>query len=115
MSLFSSSEEIKNVAALADENGEVSKEEFVEYANNSEFFHKRLDRNNPNSIAAKEAKATSAFKAFDKDNDGFITKEEFARISKKLNKDQVDAVFKKFDRDQDGVLSLQEFQKMFKK
>ena len=34
-----SSEEIKNFAALADENGEVTKEEFFEYANNSEFFH----------------------------------------------------------------------------
>ena len=93
----------------------MTKEEFVQYANNSEFFIKRLDKNNKTSAAAKEARAKSAFKAFDKDNDGFITKEEFSKISLKLSKEQVDTVFKKFDRDQDGVLSLQEFQKMLKK
>lgn len=35
------------------------------------------------------AKAERAFKLFDKDNDGYITKEEFQKISKKLNKEQV--------------------------
>ena len=34
------------------------------------------------------AKAERAFKLFDKDNDGYITKEEFQKISKKLNKQQ---------------------------
>ena len=49
------------------------------------------------------------------DNDGFITKEEFAKISKKLNRDQVEAVFAKFDKDGDGNLSFEEFKKMLKK
>ena len=35
------------------------------------------------------SKAERAFKLFDKDNDGFITIEEFQQISKKLNKQQV--------------------------
>ena len=34
-------------------------------------------------------KAERAFKLFDKDNDGYITKEEFQKISTKLNKEQV--------------------------
>ena len=34
-------------------------------------------------------KAERAFKLFDKDNDGFITKDEFQKISKKLSRDQV--------------------------
>ena len=36
------------------------------------------------------AKAERAFKIFDKDHDGYITKEEFTKISKKLNKQQVE-------------------------
>ena len=35
------------------------------------------------------AKAERAFKLFDKDNDGYITKVEFQKISEKLDKSQV--------------------------
>ena len=51
-----------------------------------------LDKSDGDSMASKReavAKAERAFKIFDKDNDGFITKEEFQKISKKLNKEQV--------------------------
>ncbi len=43
-------------------------------------------------------KSILVFKVFDKDNDGFITKDEFQKISKKLSKDQIEAVFAKFDK-----------------
>ena len=49
------------------------------------------DKTDHDSMASKReavAKAERAFKLFDKDNDGFITKEEFQKISKKLNKQQ---------------------------
>ena len=59
--------------------------------------------------------AERAFKLFDKDNDGYITKQEFQKISKKLNKEQIDAVFNKFDKNGDGVLSFEEFRKMLNK
>ena len=39
------------------------------------------------------AKAERAFKLFDKNNDGYITKEEFQKISKKLDKQQVSRFF----------------------
>ena len=110
--------EVEKVAAIADDDGEVTREEFVNYAKHSEFFKGQMDKNSVDSVAAKQeaiAKAERAFKVFDKDNDGFITKEEFAKISKKLNKDQVDAVFNKFDKDGDGVLSFEEFKKMLNK
>jgi Ca2+-binding EF-hand superfamily protein len=45
-----------------------------------------------NSISSRREasnKAEMAFKVFDKDNDGFITKDEFQKISKKLSKCQV--------------------------
>ena len=49
------------------------------------------DKTDHDSMASKReavAKAERAFKLFDKDNDGYITKEEFQKISKKLNKQQ---------------------------
>ena len=45
-----------------------------------------LDKNDSDSMASKRdavSKAERAFKLFDKDNDGFITIEEFQQISKK--------------------------------
>ena len=78
----------------------------------------QLDKNDGDSMAAKReaiAKAERAFKLFDKDNDGYITKDEFQKISKKLNREQIEAVFAKFDRDGDGVLSFEEFRRMLNK
>ena len=51
-----------------------------------------VDKSDGESMASKReavAKAERAFRLFDKDNDGYITKEEFQKISKKLNKEQV--------------------------
>ena len=113
-----SQDEVAKISALADEDDEVTKEEFMHYAKNSDFFKAQMDKSSANSMAAKEeaiAKAERAFKVFDKDNDGFITKDEFAKISKKLNRDQVNAVFNKFDKDVDGVLSFEEFRRMLNK
>ena len=41
------------------------------------------------STAEKEAKADIAFKVFDKNHDGYITKEEMLKTSKNLTKKQV--------------------------
>lgn len=108
-------EEVEKVSHLANEDGEVTKDEFLNYAKHSNFFKTQMDKNSSDTMAGKQeaiAKAERAFKLFDKDNDGYITKEEFAKISKKLNKDQVEAVFNKFDKDGDGVLSFEEFRSM---
>lgn len=111
-------DEIEKVSQLANDDGEVTKDEFVQYAKNSEFFKSQMDKNDQDSLGAKReaiAKAERAFKLFDKDNDGFITKDEFQKISKKLNREQIEAVFAKFDKDGDGVLSFEEFRKMLNK
>jgi len=108
-------QEVSKLSDIADENGEVTKDEFMNYAKHSQFFKDQLNRTDCDSMASKReavAKAERAFKLFDKDNDGYITKAEFQKISKKLNKQQIEAVFKKFDRDKDGVLSFEEFRKM---
>ena len=40
-------------------------------------------------------KAQMAFKLYDKDKDGYITKAEMVKLSKNLTKEQVEKVFKK--------------------
>merc|ERR1711862_882446 len=74
-----SPDEVEKVQHLADEEGEVSKDEFLK---------SQMDKNSSDTMAGKQeaiAKAERAFRLFDKDNDGYTTKEEFAKISKKLN------------------------------
>jgi len=56
-----------------------------------------------------------AFKLYDRDKDGYITKAEMIKISKTLTKEQVEKAFSKFDTDGDGKLSYEEFKKMMNK
>jgi len=60
-------------------------------------------------------KAEMAFKLYDKDKDGYITKAEMTKLSKTLTKEQIDKAFKRFDSDGDGRLSYNEFKKMMHK
>ena len=53
------------------------------------------DKNN----AKKPDNTELAFKLYDKDKDGFITKSEMSKVSKKLSKDQVDKVMRYTDDD----------------
>jgi Ca2+-binding EF-hand superfamily protein len=52
---------------------------------------------------------------YDKDKDGYITKNEMEKLSKNLSKEQIDKVFARFDADGDGKLSYAEFRKMMNK
>lgn len=85
--------------------------------------------------ADKSQKAETAFKLFDKNRDGYITREEFTKVftfyywdvnilgdvyyhlqvSKKLTPEQIEAVFAKFDANGDGRLSMDEFRLMMSK
>ena len=61
---------------LANHEGEVTKDEFLNYAKHSEFFKTQLDKTASDSLAHKEeaiAKAERAFRLFDKDNDGYLS------------------------------------------
>ena len=59
--------------------------------------------------------AELAFKLYDKDKDGYITKGEMEKLSKNLTKEQIEKVFARFDADGDGRLSYAEFRKMMNK
>ena len=84
--------------------------------------------------ADKSQKTETAFRLFDKNKDGYITREEFnkvdesselkpicsivnviSQVSKKLNGKQIEAVFAKFDANGDGRLSMEEFRQMMEK
>ena len=88
--------------------------------------------NAPKMDSAKQAEL--AFKLYDKDKDGYITKSEMEKLSKTLSKEQIEKVtskkvnffssplvkrnfkvFARFDADGDGRLSWSEFRKMMNK
>merc|ERR1712062_398635 len=93
-------EEIMQIMQEADKDhdGKISREEFVG------------PERPPKKGLGTDAKAELAFNVFDKNHDGYITKNEMLRGSKNLTKGQVEAVFKQNDNNQDGKLTLEEFQ-----
>ena len=59
----------------------------------------------------KPASAEKQFKQRDKDEDGFLSLEEFKSVIKKEDmKEQADKWFKNRDKDGDGKLSFEEFE-----
>ena len=54
-------------------------------------------------------KAKLAFNAYDRNRDGFLTKAELKKTSKKMTEAQIEAVFEKYDRNKDGKLDFEEF------
>lgn len=124
-------EELEVFSGLVDDNGEIAKHDLIVQSKQSSFWKGNMDlKNKPGSHSTKAeainsaknvevmnktdrtGKADTAFKLFDKNKDGFITREEFAQVSKKLTKKQIDAVFAKFDGNGDGRLSREEFQQL---
>merc|ERR1712083_1035804 len=108
--------EVARLTAFADEDGQVTKDDFKTYCKHSELFQS-LDKNQDGVVSDLEmtSKTQLAFKALDKNSDGFISKREFNEISKSLTKEQIAEVLAKFDQDGDGELSYAEFKKLLKK
>lgn len=105
----------------ADHSGTVSAHEFCT----------ALDRLSPGAFVAVEKKVEhlglkfrqqglsfyDAFRVFDRDGDGALTREEWQRASRhlapELTQDGVEAIFRRFDADGDGLMSLGEFSTFF--
>ena len=51
----------------------------------------------------------AAFKAMDRNKDGYITKGELKLAKKKMSMKEVDATIKDYDLDNDGKLNYEEF------
>ena len=93
----------------------------------------KLNEERPKPDTSRQAEI--AFRLYDKDKDGYITKSEMEKLSKTLTKvsfqflqlcstflkralyfqEQIDKVFSRFDADGDGRLSYAEFRKMMNK
>ena len=57
-------------------------------------------------------KTEIAFKLADKNQDGYIDKEEFEKMAKTLPKDKVEKVFQMCDKNNDGRMDFEEFKIM---
>ena len=56
-----------------------------------------------------------AFRIIDSDDDGYIDRAEFAKVSKNLSEKQIDKIWAKLDLDGDGKISIAEFYEMMNK
>jgi len=59
----------------------------------------------------KDVHSEDAFKAMDKNKDGFITKGELKLAKKNIGMKEIDGVIKQYDIDKDGKLNMDEFKK----
>jgi len=107
-------EEVQKIVDAADKDGTglLTEKEFV----NSQAVGDAMENVNeerPKPDTSRQAEI--AFRLYDKDKDGYITKSEMEKLSKNLSKEQIDKVFARFDQDGDGRLSYAEFRKMMNK
>lgn len=110
-------EDVQKIVDAADKDGTglLTEKEFVNSSAVGEAMEDKPgdDKAQPPRDAGKQAEI--AFRLYDKDKDGFITKSEMEKLSKNLSKEQIDKVFARFDADGDGRLSYAEFRKMMNK
>ena len=81
--------------------------------NYTEFLASTIE----NKVYLKEDKMFEAFRAFDKDGSGKISKQEIKQILRIQVEDEslIDDMIKKFDTDNDGEIDYNEFLKMMEK
>ena len=82
------------------------------------FKEKDLDTDGAMSyeeFIGKDTKMALAFKAIDKNGDGYLSKTEFRKICPNMTEEQVENAFTKFDKDKTGRINFNEFCSMLKK
>jgi len=107
-------EERNKLVNVSDGKGQLSKAAFIEYCKTFSYF-KKGDRNKNIPKINNDNRHEVAFKALDSNNDGFISKAEFAKLMKNMSMDQVGVVMGKFDNDSDGLLDIDEFKSLMNK
>lgn len=116
-------------AADKDKSGRISLDEWMEVLRSSgqdvtrseviEVFREK-DRDLSGTMSFEEfcgheTRNELAFKAIDKNGDGFISKSEFKRICPNMSKEQIDRAFAKFDKDETGRINYREYCEMLNK
>jgi len=114
--------EKSKIDKLSDDQGKIARDDFVTYAKTCgsvKDYVDKIDREHHQStsrpVTANLDKASAAFKAIDKDNSGYVDREEFLQFTKNLPAHQQEKLLKKIDKDGDGKISLKEFRQLFEK
>jgi len=122
----------EEVAKLPDKEGWITMNDFKKYAiGNSElckveFVDRVFQKSDPDEDRKqKEAKATKvkldpskmdrielAFRKFDLNHDGFLSRDEFDQMMKNVSKEQADRIFRTCDTNRNNKISLEEFRAM---
>ena len=139
--ILSDREWIERTIARNDKDGDggINLEEFVEMNIRSRFSRGRSPSSSGSGTSTAAAssdlheKARLAFNAYDRsgahptyslqeltnnfhissrNRDGYLTKAELRKTSRKMTDAQIDAVFEKFDRNKDGRLDFEEFKEL---
>eukprot|EP00090_Calanus_glacialis_P021505 TRINITY_DN33166_c0_g1_i1.p1 TRINITY_DN33166_c0_g1~~TRINITY_DN33166_c0_g1_i1.p1 ORF type:complete len:152 (-),score=41.69 TRINITY_DN33166_c0_g1_i1:212-667(-) len=101
---------------LQDHNIKTTREEIMRLIDDSDgqkgFLTKATILGKKSKSDEMEERAERAFNIMDRNADGYITKQEMAQLTKRLNQQQIDAVFDRNDKDKDGKLSKHEFTEM---
>jgi len=114
--------ELSKLEKLSNDDGSISKEEFVNYAKScgtvKEYLEKVTREHNKASrpvTSVNVDKASAAFKAIDKDHSGYVDRDEFLQFTSNLPPKQQEKLLKKIDKDGDGKITLDEFRQLFEK
>ena len=99
--------EVTELRQLADERGELGKNALKTFTKHS-WFWKDLEKRTEH-IFRQSNKAAIAFNAMDIDDDGFVTKSEFGKVTHCISESQIKGIFEKYDESFDGRLTLSEF------
>jgi len=114
-------EEVQKMVDEADKDGTglLTEKEFMQSSATEDLNKDKSTESDRHGAAGGHRdtgkQAEIAFRLYDKDKDGYITKVEMEKLSKSLTKEQINKVFARFDADGDGRLSLTEFRKMMNK
>ena len=108
-----SDEDLKDVEAIANANGGVTKTDFILYVKQANMFS-MFDTVDPESDHHWNEKVKMAWKLFDKNGDGRLTQLEFRWMTDKkmLTNNKIKLMFSKCDVDGDGTLDFEEFKEM---
>jgi len=126
MNIKMEEKDLAKMKKLADKNRKISREDFISYGKNSKGIKEYVDKAGKESHGhartatvkidkVKIDKALAAFKAIDKDNSGFVDREEFLNFTSNLPVHKREKLLANLDKDGDGKIDLEEFRQLFER
>lgn len=103
-------DDVEDVRNIADADGEVHRNDFILHIKNSRLL-KQFEVADPASEFHWKKKADLAFRIFDLNSNGFVSKKEFKWMTtnERISHKKVDILFDRCDLDGDGCLNYTEF------